>query len=94
MQNISGVVLDENTLQPIKGVNVLLVEKDISVKTDKKGYFEIKVIIDKEFTLEFSIASYRKQSVKISNDSISNIIVKLIPISFFLLISLEPSAIK
>lgn len=81
-QNISGVVLDENTLQPIKGVNVLLVEKDISVTTDKKGYFEIKVIIDKEFTLEFSIASYRKQSVKISNDSISNIIVKLIPISF------------
>lgn len=81
-QNISGVVLDENTLQPINGVNVLLVEKDISVTTDKKGYFEIKVIIDKEFTLEFSIASYRKQSLKISNDSISNIIVKLIPISF------------
>lgn len=82
IQKISGIVIDEFSLQPIQGVNVLFVEKNINTKTDSSGYFEFIVSIKKNFTLEFTFSSYRSKSIKISNDSIISLIIKLTPISY------------
>lgn len=82
IQNVSGKVYDEYTMQPIKDVEVKLLEKDIKTKTDEKGFFELAVNFDNIYTLEFSISSHRKKTIKISSDSIAGLIIKLTPIGF------------
>ncbi len=82
IQKVSGKVFDEYTLQPIKNVEVKLVEKNLITKTAEYGYFEFSVKFDNESTLEFSISSYRKKTIKIPNDSITDLLIKLTPISY------------
>jgi iron complex outermembrane receptor protein len=81
-QKVSGVVLDEITLNPLKGVKVFYVEKKLTTTTDEKGYFEFDVSAEELFSLEFSLISYKNRYQSYSPDSLRIIIVKLTPISF------------
>lgn len=81
-QKVSGVVLDEITLNPLKEVKVFYVEKKLSTLTDENGYFEFDVIAKEYFSLEFSLISYKNRYQSFYPDSLRKIIVKLTPIGF------------
>jgi iron complex outermembrane receptor protein len=81
-QKIFGVVLDEVTQNPLKGVKVYYVEKKLSTLTDENGYFEFDVIAKNYFSLEFSLISYKNRYQSFYPDSLRKIIVKLTPVGF------------
>lgn len=71
--NVSGVVQDANTGEPLIGVNVLVVAAvdetgSTGTITDLDGKFELNDVPDGA-SLQFSYTGYEDQSVTISNDS-------------------------
>ena len=39
--NISGIVLDSKTKEPIKNINIYSLDENIAVTTDENGYFNL-----------------------------------------------------
>ncbi len=57
---ISGQVHDGNTLEPLSGVNVIVIEKpSFGAATDTSGHFNIKNIEVGEYSLKISLIGYK-----------------------------------
>lgn len=67
-QNISGIVLDNKTKQPIEGVNVYIKLHNIGTSTNKKGAFSIRFSnnIAETDSIQFSIIGYKKKTLSYS----------------------------
>jgi beta-lactamase regulating signal transducer with metallopeptidase domain len=60
--SVAGLVVDAGTLQPLAGVNIYCKEKNISIKTDVKGYYLLQLPFENkplEFTLQVSKDGYQ-----------------------------------
>lgn len=62
---ISGTVTDTATSEPLKDVNVSIVESGEVVQTDEEGKYSISTDYNGEGTLEFSLAGYVTQTFPI-----------------------------
>ncbi|WP_067147902.1 TonB-dependent receptor [Pseudotamlana agarivorans] len=62
--HIKGFVVDEKTLQPIEGVNII-VENGYAISTEK-GEFNIKNLLNKSYQLKISFVGYETQTITIS----------------------------
>ena len=59
---ITGVVTDSATSEPLKDVNVSLVEAGEVVQTDEEGIYSLSTNYTGEGTLEFSLVGYTTQT--------------------------------
>jgi len=67
--NVSGVVVDSNTNEPLPGVNVKVMGKNVGASTDFNGEFSFTVSEEPPFSLEFTFVGYARQIKEItSND--------------------------
>ena len=74
---IQGVVQNENTLEPIIGVNILLVDSETGTVTDISGSFELLYSDNKSTTIRLSHIGFNTKEVII--DSSFNGIILLTP---------------
>lgn len=65
---LSGTVTDEETGEPLPGVNVILVNTPFGTSTDQDGFFEIKGLQPASYTIRLSYIGYRtiEKTVKVS----------------------------
>lgn len=62
---ISGVVTDSAISEPLKNVNVSLIESGATVQTDEEGSYTLSTDYTGEGTLEFSLSGYTTQTFPI-----------------------------
>ena len=65
---LQGVVIDDETKQPIEGVTIQLEAVTHSVKTDDKGRFQFVTGQKLPFTLLLSYVGYERQRIVIGID--------------------------
>ncbi|MEN3037883.1 MAG: TonB-dependent receptor [Candidatus Kryptonium sp.] len=84
MGNLSGTVIDEETKQPIFGVNVVIENTFLGTATDQRGKFSIKNIPTGKYTVRFSAIGYevKKEKVEILPSQETNLIVELKPTAY------------
>ena len=65
-QNIRGRVLDEDTMQPLPGANILITSSTPpkGTTTDENGYYEIQDVKVGRVSLEFSFIGYHTRLIK------------------------------
>jgi len=63
---VSGIILNETTLQPIPGVSIININRVKGVVTDHKGAFSIEAQAND--TLHVSLVGYQAIKVRVSND--------------------------
>lgn len=64
--NISGIIRDEETNEPLKGVTVSLTPTGASQVTDDEGQFLFDNLDIQEYTLTFTLSGYETHSQKVS----------------------------
>jgi hypothetical protein len=69
-QKVNGIIINNDTKQPLPSVNVININKVRGATTDSKGYFEIDV--QPNDTLHFTILGYQSLRIKVTNDWIKN----------------------
>ena len=67
LEKIGGVVQDEQTKEPIIGVNISLVGSEIGTVTDINGLFELVVPDDKQPNLRLSHIGYETREASIDS---------------------------
>ncbi|MCD6423106.1 MAG: carboxypeptidase regulatory-like domain-containing protein [Elusimicrobia bacterium] len=80
--NISGTVKNSQTGEYISGVDVLLVEKNVSVATDSSGSFAFSNISTGTYTLKFSKSGYNsltQENITVLSEQTTSVNVSLIP---------------
>ncbi|MCX7907168.1 MAG: TonB-dependent receptor [Bacteroidetes bacterium] len=84
MGNLSGTVLDEETKQPIFGVNVIIENTFLGTATDQRGKFSIKNIPTGKYTVRFSAIGYeiKREKIEILPSQETNLIVELRPTAY------------
>ncbi|WP_190301711.1 TonB-dependent receptor [Sphingobacterium litopenaei] len=77
---IKGRVLDLESMQPIAGATILVLENGMRTSTNDKGEFILQISKIGEYTLETSYIGYAKEAVHVvlDNDSWANVNVALI----------------
>ena len=69
-QKVNGIIINNNTRQPLSNVNIININKVRGASTDSRGYFEIDVQLND--TLHFTILGYQSLRVRVTNDWIKN----------------------
>lgn len=69
-QKVSGIVVNDNTNQPLSNVNIINLNKVRGTTTDSNGRFEINVHVND--TLHFTILGFQPLRVRVTNDWIKN----------------------
>ena len=69
-QKVNGIIINNNTRQPLSSVNIININKVRGATTDSRGYFEIDV--QPNDTLHFTILGYQSLRVRVTNDWIKN----------------------
>ncbi|SEF84654.1 carboxypeptidase-like regulatory domain-containing protein [Flavobacterium urumqiense] len=69
-QKVNGIIINNNTRQPLPNVNIININKVRGATTDSRGYFEIDV--QPNDTLHFTILGYQSLRVRVTNDWIKN----------------------
>jgi hypothetical protein len=69
-QRVSGIILNDNTNQPLPNVNIINLNKVRGAMSDAKGYFEIVVMPND--TLHLSLLGFQPLNVRVTNDWIKN----------------------
>ena len=69
-QKVNGIIINNNTRQPLPYVNIININKVRGATTDSRGYFEIDV--QPNDTLHFTILGYQSLRVRVTNDWIKN----------------------
>jgi hypothetical protein len=69
-QKVNGIIINNNTRQPLSNVNIININKVRGASTDSRGYFEIDV--QPNDTLHFTILGYQSLRVRVTNDWIKN----------------------
>ena len=77
-QIIRGIVVDQSTMTPLKGITVALMNTDTAAVTDGKGEFNLTVSgAEKELIL--SGGGYEKKRVKFNLPLSENLMIPLVP---------------
>ena len=65
--NIFGIVLDGNTKQPIRDINIYIKDQNIATTSDDDGYFKFFLVNPEKnnFTLVFDLLGYENKIMKI-----------------------------
>jgi len=74
-QRVSGYVINDDSKQPLAGVNIINTNKVRGAKSDEKGYFEIDVQVND--TLHFSILGFQSLRIRVTNDWIKNKVTRI-----------------
>ena len=69
-QKVNGIIINNNTRQPLSNVNIININKVRGATTDARGYFEIDV--QPNDTLHFTILGFQSLRVRVTNDWIKN----------------------
>lgn len=69
-QTITGIIMNENTSQPLANVNIINVNMVKGSVSNEKGYFEIAARVND--TLHISILGYKSIRLKVTNDWVKN----------------------
>jgi len=72
---ISGFVSRADSGEPIQYVNVYIADTKIGCQTNKKGYYVLNLQQTGDFTLTFSLVSYKKETVPITIKSLNDHLV-------------------
>ena len=66
--NISGIVLDSETDDPINNVNIFIDELDYGTTSNIDGYFQLKLTsgLEKPFILNIKIIGYKEEKISIN----------------------------
>lgn len=80
---IKGIVLDDNTSEPMIGVGILVTGFNIGTTTDLDGNFQLSVPADAK-TIEISYIGYEKQTIPFNPKNLNN----------FRVINLKESGVK
>lgn len=75
---VFGFVIDSVTNEKKSNINIVSSKNNTGVVSNHEGYFEISLAQAPD-TLHFSLIGYRAKAIYISNNSDSNLIVKLVP---------------
>ncbi len=76
---IRGVVIDQETEEPLAGVNVYIKGQPIGTATDDDGYFFFDYETDQDFTLVFEYLGYKPFEMKVSpTQDLTNLKVELV----------------
>ena len=65
-EKVSGIVVNDNTNQPLSNVNIINLNKVRGTTTDGNGRFEINVHVND--TLHFTILGFQPLRVRVTND--------------------------
>jgi hypothetical protein len=69
-QRVNGIIINNNSKQPLSNVNIININKVRGATTDSRGYFEIDV--QPNDTLHFTILGFQSLRVRVTNDWIKN----------------------
>src|SRR5690606_9614869 len=77
---IKGRVLDLESMQPIAGATILVLENGMRTSSNDKGEFILQISKIGEYTLETSYIGYAKEAVHVvlDNDSWASVSIALI----------------
>lgn len=76
---VSGIIVNDGTLQPAANVNVININKVKGTLTDSKGKFTIEATA--KDTLHLSLLGYQSIKVRVTNDWINNATTTKIPLT-------------
>lgn len=79
LDKITGIIVNEATLQPVPGVNVININRVKGTVTDSRGNFTIEAAAND--TLHLSIIGYQSIKVRVANDWIKYKNVTKIPLT-------------
>lgn len=79
LEKISGIIVNDATLQPVPGVNVININRVKGTTTDSRGNFTIEAAAND--TLHLSIIGYQSIKVRVANDWIKYKNVTKIPLT-------------
>lgn len=79
LEKITGIIVNEATLQPVPGVNVININRVKGTTTDSRGNFTIDAAAND--TLHLSIIGYQSIKVRVANDWIKYKNVTKIPLT-------------
>ncbi|RWX01593.1 carboxypeptidase-like regulatory domain-containing protein [Flavobacterium cerinum] len=79
LEKITGIIVNEATLQPVPGVNVININRVKGTVTDSRGNFTIDAAAND--TLHLSIIGYQSIKVRVANDWIKYKNVTKIPLT-------------
>ncbi len=72
--NISGLITEDDTGQPLPGVNIKVVGKSVGTTTDFYGKFTLEVSQNPPFSIQISLIGYASSTIEISqNNQIVNL---------------------
>lgn len=74
-KKVSGIIINDNTQQPLSNVNIININKVRGTTTNDKGFFEIEVTASD--TLHISIIGFQSLKIKVTNDWIKNKTTKI-----------------
>ncbi|WP_310377723.1 carboxypeptidase-like regulatory domain-containing protein [Flavobacterium sp.] len=74
-KKVSGIIINDNTQQPLPNVNIININKVRGTTTNDKGFFEIEVTASD--TLHISIIGFQSLKIKVTNDWIKNKTTKI-----------------
>lgn len=74
-KKVSGIIINDNTQQPLSNVNIININKVRGTTTNDKGFFEIDVTATD--TLHISIIGFQSLKIKVTNDWIKNKTTKI-----------------
>ncbi len=80
--DISGRIIDIETMEPLSGVNIVLKGTTIGAVSDLKGYFFLSAQIALPCTIRFTMIGYQPEEYEIKERVISGLRVKLKPITY------------
>lgn len=66
-RDISGTVVDEKTMLPVRGVSVVVNSTNKATQTDENGKFQLKGV-DDNLSITFTSIGYEKQVVKVTKN--------------------------
>lgn len=73
---VSGRINDAETNEPVAGVNVLIVGKQVGAVSDGRGYFYLATGTELPFTIKFSMIGFQSQEMEIKQRITSGIRLK------------------
>ena len=69
-KKVSGIILNDNSKNPIENVNVINLNKVLGTVTNAKGYFELEVSTND--TLHISYIGFQSLKIRVTNDWIKS----------------------
>jgi hypothetical protein len=74
---ITGYVVDSLSQNPIPNVHIVSVENNIGLITNNEGFFKM-IVPSHPIIMEFTFLGYQSKQIQFSNNSDTNIIIKLL----------------